>query len=411
MKIQRVEVLPRGRNPVGSYAVIKLHGISQLNGPAAFQLEPAAPGDRGATSWPTGDLKPVGVSGGNGIVELLVGPEVTQIAALKPGVAVRFRMPAAEADVTVIWPDLMAVASTPSTSAPTKPPSQAPTLPDTRLTSRLDAGAATAGEQVPVERGLSRLQRRGTAAAKSTDVVAEPRPSPIPLPVLPEPPPAAVPLNVPQQTAAAAWGSIVPIALGAVIVVAMLVMFLRTTTLEGSGVTLYSALMSRGGVDQHAGNSTHPNQVLSKILKVGALSPSGVDASSVSRRQALERASKLVAQAKTPEERAEAAFWLRRALSKNLSEPRLVWAVTQLGTAHAASDSDNPPNYDAARLLWQWAADAGDAQAACFLGRLFERGLGVASDGRQALTYYERARALGGCPGLEQAIARARSIP
>ncbi len=410
MNIQRVEVLPHGRNPVGSYAVIKLFGISQLNGPAVFQLEPAAPGDRAGAGWPTEDLRPVGVRAGNGTVELLIGPEITKVAALKPGVAVRFRMPAANADFTVIWPDLMVAEGKPSISAATTVASAMP-APPPLTSSKNNTAAAIAEKSVPVERGLSRLQRRGTAAAKSTDVIATSPASPIPLPSLPEIRPAAMPAVAPQQTAAAPTSGFVPIALGAVIVMAMLVMFLRTTTLEGSGVTLYSALMSPSSAEHAAGISAQPSKVLSKILQVGDISPSGQDASGVSRREALERASKLVAKAETPEARAEAAFWLRRALSKGLSEPRLVWAVTQLGTAYAASDADNQPNYDAARLLWTWAADAGDAQAACFLGRLFERGLGVASSGQQARAYYERARTMGGCPGLEQAMARVRNTP
>ena len=347
---------------------------------------------------------------GNETVELLIGPEITKIAALKPGVAVRFHMPAADADVTVIWPDLMVAEGKPSTAAATTVATAMPAPPP--LTSNnSNAAAAIAENRVPVERGLSRLQRRGTAAAKTTAVVATSPASPIPLPSLPEIRPVAMPVAALQQTATAPTISFVPIALGAVIVMAMLVMFLRTTTLEGSGVTLYSALMSRSGAEHDAGISAQPSKVLSEILKVGDMSPSGQDSSGVSRREALERASKLVAKAETPEARAEAAFWLRRALSKGMSEPRLVWAVTQLGTAYALSDVDNQPNYDAARLLWKWAADAGDAQAACFLGRLFERGMGVASSGQQARAYYERARTMGGCPGLEQAIARVRNIP
>ena len=46
VKLKRVEVLRHARSPVGSFAVIKLFGISRLDGPATFQLEPAAPGGR-----------------------------------------------------------------------------------------------------------------------------------------------------------------------------------------------------------------------------------------------------------------------------------------------------------------------------------------------------------------------------
>ncbi len=128
----------------------------------------------------------------------------------------------------------------------------------------------------------------------------------------------------------------------------------------------------------------------------------------MTQREALERANNLLGSMKTPADRLEVAFWLRNALSRSLSEPRLVWAITQLGTAYATKDKTNKPNYDAARLLWRWATDAGDAQAACFLGRLHERGLGVPQNSKLALKNYGRARSLGGCPGLDQAILRVR---
>ena len=147
-----------------------------------------------------------------------------------------------------------------------------------------------------------------------------------------------------------------------------------------------------------------PTKSSSEILAVGATSPSGIDAAGTSQREALERANALLVTGHTARQRAEAAYWLRKALSTSLSDPRLVWAVTQLGASYASNDKEG--DYDAARLLWSWAADAGDAQAACFLGRLFENGLGVPSNAQTARRHYEHARRLGGCPGLEQAIKR-----
>ena len=414
VNIQRVEVLPHSREPVGSYAVIKLLGISQLNGPAAFQLEPAAPGERTPPDWPVGDLSPIGVRTGNGTVELLIGPEITKVAALKSGVAVRFLMPSAQADATIIWPDLMtATPRPPALTSATMAPRDEDASVVQRPVAAVDANPGLGNSAAPAERGLSRLQRRGTAVAGPTGVTSTAAASPIPLPSLPDLRPTATPPVVSPQAGGAATGTVsfVPVALGAVIVLAMLVMFLRTTTFEGTGVTLYSALMARNGSQGDTEISAKPRKLLSEILQVRAVSPSGQDATGVSQRQALERASRLAAEAKTPEARAEAAFWLRRALSKELSEPRLVWAVTQLGTAYATRDAENQPNYEAARLLWNWAADAGDAQAACFLGHLFERGLGVAASGQKARTFYERARQLGSCPGLQQALARVRNIP
>ena len=97
---------------------------------------------------------------------------------------------------------------------------------------------------------------------------------------------------------------------------------------------------------------------------------------------------------------------MRLGLSEKLSERRLVWALTQLGTAYASSANARLPDYQAAHLLWTWAAGAGDTQAACFLGHLHERGLGTPVDAVRARALYERAGRLGGCPGLERALQR-----
>ena len=368
---------------------------------------PAAGADAG---WPTGDLKPIGVRAGNGTVELLVGPEIAKAAALKPGVAVRFRMPAAEADITIEWPDLAGAYSGGQTTAAqpvTTPAAEAAGTPPPLPPPLKTAIAPATAKNIPVERGLSRLQRRGSAAMTATNAVATSAAG--------SAAPATNSAIVPAGAIAAPsrlLPNFLPLALGAVIVVAMLVMFLRTTTLEGSGVTLYSALRSTLEMPKEAAKgSPTPSAVLSDILEVGSKSPSGIDASDISQREALERANDLIATARTPKERAEAAFWLRKALSHGLSEPRLVWAVTQLGTAYASTENDAKPNYEAARLLWKWAADAGDAQAACFLGHVFERGLGVPSDARKAREHYEQARRMGGCPGLEQAMLRVRNAP
>ena len=127
-----------------------------------------------------------------------------------------------------------------------------------------------------------------------------------------------------------------PLGLGLVIVAAMLVTFLRTTEIEGSGMTLFAALRTAvAKPDAPVAADTRPNAVLTSIFDVGPTSPSGVDASGVTQRQALERANELLASAQTPHEREEAAYWLRKALSHRLSEPRLVWALSQLGTAYA----------------------------------------------------------------------------
>ncbi|MFY0612975.1 MAG: sel1 repeat family protein [Hyphomicrobiaceae bacterium] len=426
MRVSRIEVIPHARDPVGNFAVIKLHGISQLNGAPHFQLAPLELAHAADSGWPTGDLKPLGVRSGKDLVELLIGPEIVKAAALRPGVSVHFRMPSVGADSQIVWPDLagdVQAAAHPTMPRAPVPGAGAPlVLPSATTAGALPRGTTKSATDKPAaEQGLSRLKLRGPAAAAAN--AAQPPAAASPdANQNPQQPPAAVlkPTAITKaapgnrqiiMTNAAPSASPVmnalPFGLGLIIVAAMLLTFLRTTEIDGSGVTLYAALRSAAaepGATSKAGDA--PSAVLSKIFDVGPTSPFGVDAAKMTRKQALDRANDLLATAQTPQEREEAAYWLRKALSHRLSEPRLVWALTQLGTAYASTDETNKPNYAAAHLLWGWAADAGDAQAACFLGRLYERGLGVMTDPGIARTQYERAQRLGGCPGLDQALLR-----
>ncbi len=146
-----------------------------------------------------------------------------------------------------------------------------------------------------------------------------------------------------------------------------------------------------------------PKNVISEILTDAE---GRVDTGRLLHREALEHANDALSGAQTPQERRKAAFWLRTVLAKSLSEPRLTWAVTQLGAAYTETGPGQKADYAAAFLLWRWAADAGDPQAACFLGRLYLDGRGVAIDLKAAAKELERARRLGGCPELQSTLAR-----
>jgi TPR repeat protein len=104
-------------------------------------------------------------------------------------------------------------------------------------------------------------------------------------------------------------------------------------------------------------------------------------------------------------ERVEGEYWLKHSLSLALGDERIRWALTQLGSGYAAGTS-GAPDYAKARLLWEIAGQLGDPIALCFLGTIYERGLGVATDKGQALTWYARAKQAGGCPGGDAALAR-----
>ncbi|MEL6372342.1 MAG: hypothetical protein AAFR04_00055 [Pseudomonadota bacterium] len=107
--------------------------------------------------------------------------------------------------------------------------------------------------------------------------------------------------------------------------------------------------------------------------------------------------------------KAEAKYWLRYALAKGLSDRRMPWALTQLGTLYA-QPVDGEHDYATARLLWELAGSRGDPVALCFLARLHEHGLGTRQDRGRALSLLERAKAQGGCQGIDRSIARLKGL-
>ena len=149
-----------------------------------------------------------------------------------------------------------------------------------------------------------------------------------------------------------------------------------------------------------------------ELMRLGAImalperSPNGVSAEGVELGEALRRADANLF-GSGDRDRDEARYWLRRALALGLGDQGLTWAMTQLGTLYAS-----PPNgrndLASARLLWEMAAAKGSPWALCFLGQLHERGLGTLPNAKRALDHYRKAKASGGCAGVDDAIARVR---
>ncbi len=215
-------------------------------------------------------------------------------------------------------------------------------------------------------------------------------------------------VDVPRRAnfGAAAGPLWLPAVLILVIIGALQVIVWRAPDGDTAAATLFGVQGSAEGTGA-AVRSSNPAATLGTLFQSAEVSPAGYSAGDVPRQDALLKANEhLSLQNPTAEERSEAAFWLKRALSLSLSEPRLVWALTQLGTAYAAGEGTEPSDYRSAGMLWSWASAAGDAYSSCFLGELYERGLGVAADRNLALRQFQLARDLGGCPGLEQALLR-----
>jgi len=142
-------------------------------------------------------------------------------------------------------------------------------------------------------------------------------------------------------------------------------------------------------------------------LTVGVTSPKGESASGVSDLKALTRASQLLA-AEGARDTDEAEFWLKRYMTGTLNDRQVTRAMTQLGSVYADAAAGKPADFVKARYLWEISSSAGDPVAMCFLGRLFENGLGVGASRTTALQWYQRAKVAGGCAGLDESLARVR---
>ena len=180
---------------------------------------------------------------------------------------------------------------------------------------------------------------------------------------------------------------------------------------EFANIQSGSASVASGGAAPPAATGTatatvEPN--VRAILSAGDVSPRGEDATGISQADALERANRYTHGIEGPTDREEASFWLRRALSLTISDPKTTWALTQLGSLYATSKADKPADFVAARYLWRLASAAGDPVASCFLGRLHEFGLGLPMNKALARKKYEEAQRLGGCNGLRAALDRVR---
>ncbi|MEQ1696235.1 MAG: tetratricopeptide repeat protein [Hyphomicrobiaceae bacterium] len=145
--------------------------------------------------------------------------------------------------------------------------------------------------------------------------------------------------------------------------------------------------------------------VLADAFSVGTQSPRGEIAVDVDLPTALRLADYNLHGVDRPIDRAEAEFWLKKAMSLTASHSQIRWAMTQLGTL-SAEPVTGSPDYEKARLLWEISAANGDPVAMCFLGTLLENGLGLGADRARALEQFKRARSAGGCPNSDEAIAR-----
>lgn len=436
-----IEVVEDTDHPQGGHAVIRLNGLWLLPANATYRIDPVDDTDEGElpADWPQGDRTPMSTRLTPQGVEIVVGPDVVDAPSMLPGTPVAVSVPAAFVRAEVLWPDL---------PVSTPPPAPPVVLTAAELAAELDAVALASRQRQEAEALLQlRQHMNGTAASAShrdgdskdlaqlklrngydADVPAPPaelprvapvldgepvsRPHELPMATLVMPPVqsgtallaepptrqrAIVPWGAPAAGASSTRRTLsvgAPFALGFAIAAAL---------------TALVALRQGGSASPPViGDALSQPASFSDMLALALVSPRGRSAADVDLPTALKLADESLHPAAGGGDQVEASFWLRKAIALSVGTPQLTWTLTQLGTLYARP-SAGAPDYGKARLLWEMAGASGDASALCFLGALYEHGLGVAKSGREALGYYQRAKSQGGCRGVEEAIARVRN--
>jgi hypothetical protein len=141
------------------------------------------------------------------------------------------------------------------------------------------------------------------------------------------------------------------------------------------------------------------------VLQPGPVSPRGQRSDDVSVDAAFKVADTRLHGIDGAADPEEARYWLRVGIAAILSDQRLPWALTQLGTLYARPEATQS-DFSKAGAVWEMAAAKKDPVALCFLAALAEGGLGQPADKAAALTLYRQAKEAGGCSGADQAIER-----
>lgn len=439
IRIEVVSVDPAESGPAGATAALRLHGDVTLPADPIFRIDPIdealllEPG-----GWPAGPRRPVEVRNAGGHVDLLLGPDVLDSPLLEAGTPVVIEVLATRAVAELAWPELALHAARPrrpviltemlrEAERLEQEAAARAAIEEIEAAKRLaareaeerkrEAAEISARRQKQIDTGLKRAangdidpmpaqtvqRRRGNVVA--LDGGASSPGEHLRL-VTAAPAPAGKPSAAGKDDSVAAgllsgrraWISFAAGLATAIVLVGGLVAW-RILPLGGktdAAMTPDIALAA-----------ARSSGSLRSILATTGTSPRGRASNGIDAATALALADRHLHGVELPRDPGEASYWLRHALSMPLDPEAMRWALTQLGTLHAAPDGFEP-DYAKARLLWEVAGALGDPVAMCFNASLYEYGLGVAKHRQLANALYERARNAGGCPGIDEAITRTK---
>lgn len=414
----------------GSYAAIRVTGLDDVDVPVdpTFRIEPiddALTVDAG-TDWPAGPRRPASIKIGDGVVDLVLGPDVLESALLLPGTPVTISVSGTPLSVELVWPSITLRQPRPRRpvivteqlrheerdATESKRREAAAVL--AAATARVRATEGNAAERITTRRtgtspaaGLAREAGgrvlSGFTQPKQTDTTAAAlirleggRSAALPGTAL-----TAVTLKAPARAKPRLVRQIAAFGSGLAVAAALVFSLVSFRVID-----IYPVGKVAGGTPDVALTLARNSHTLRSVLSTGGISPRGRATNGVDGASALRAAdAHLHGTGQVPRDQGEASFWLRHALSQPIDHDSMKWAYTQLGSLYAQPDGF-APDYAKARLLWEIAGALGDPVALCFNAALYEHGLGVPKHRDLARALYERARGAGGCRGVDEALKR-----
>ncbi len=430
----------------GGHAVILLAGLKEVPSRPAFRLRPAALEQDADLpfAWPEGELLPATAKVTSRGVEIVVGPDIAENPLLTAGSAVEIIFTDANVHGEFLWPTIQPMTRPRRRSIVARSPHRDERMEPVRSAERpapgrsfgnlfapqANAGVRTEdGARADIQRPLaarsqsSNIRKEQTAMseslheAASTNAPASGGPNPQKREsaefVTFYPHARGGRLNAekkPRTAASANLAAVMPTTPGgiAAAIVAGVVLVQGILQLMYVGPVATPAAFPAASVAaiESVAPSTQTDQLFDALVS-GPTSPRGVNARDVPGTRTLETAQTLLLAPDGTRDTEEGAFWLKRYLQGALGDERTLRALTHLGSAYA-EPTGRAPDYAKARLVWEMAGALGDPVAMCLLGVVHENGLGVARDRAKALPWYERAKKAGGCPDVDESIARAR---
>ncbi len=448
-----IDISPDASKPEGGHAIVLVRAVAEMPDPLLFTISalPDDPDDPNSVKdWSLGEHKPIAARLTPDGLVMKIGPAIVDATELQPGTPVVFAVTSAGISAELGWPDLpvtipgslpaplmdpsdlrahkieeakhdsaqsqadkaldAAIAESiardaPLSRAPTsaQPPQNVANLADISAavapaaaigrTALIDAlktmpvaAKAPALQPVPLNLAVDQSATGGPQLAKAVDRAMTPGPSS--MSAARDVVPAAQKIIATQERDGRASRNWLSIVLAIIAIPAILFSFWPS---------LSSRIGDQGTVNRSMAQLASSDW-LTRVLAVGDVSPSGVDASNISASEALKRAEAAIFDADGTADLAERKFWLRKSISLLLAQPESRWAATQLGTLRTASpDPEHQPDYHSAKTLWEIASASGDTVAMCFLAQLYELGLGVIASKEKAKVWHERAARRGGC--------------